>query len=336
MAGLKGITINTSAEEKAHINAEDDAAIYQTLFGTDGVSTIGSQCEATVLSNNSVRIADGVICVGGHFARIPYGDYADVDIANGKSGKKRNDIICARFSTSGSGGIDTMKIIVKQGTEGDTAVDPGITQDNLYGGGKTRDYALYRVRIEGLSIAKVEKMFTVVKTGKEMLKEITTLKQNMESRCVTRCGTKVVTIPANSDSVQVLTEEEVGKILGVSDATSANTSICFSNGDGAAMSLHVEGTTYLKASWWAVLSALVKGETQCRINYIIAYGGTQSSSSAGGTSGAISAQSKTVTPTIDGQTVFPDEGYDYLKSVTLEKFPYKEDTVSGSTTVQIG
>ena len=97
MSGFKAITVNTSPEVEPHIYAEDDAAIFQTIFGKDGVSTIGQQCEATVISNNKVRVADGVICVGGHFGRIPYGEYVDCEIQNGKTGVNRNDIIVAKF-----------------------------------------------------------------------------------------------------------------------------------------------------------------------------------------------------------------------------------------------
>ena len=96
MSGLIPITVNTPPGEEAHIHAEDDASVYLSLFGGDGVSTNGQSCKATVLSNNKVRIADGIICVGGHFARIPYGDYIDCEIDSGQSGKNRNDIIVAR------------------------------------------------------------------------------------------------------------------------------------------------------------------------------------------------------------------------------------------------
>ena len=36
--GLKGITVNTAAEAEAHIYAEDDAAIYQSILGMDAVA----------------------------------------------------------------------------------------------------------------------------------------------------------------------------------------------------------------------------------------------------------------------------------------------------------
>lgn len=175
MSGLKPITVNTAPEAEPNICAEDDAAIYQSIFGEDGVSSIGQACKATVLSNNKVRIADGVICVGGHFARIPYGDYIDCDIENGQSGKNRNDIIVARFETTGTGGIDTYTCEVKKGTPGTTATDPDITQENLYKAGKVRELPLYRVKIEGLSITAVEQLFALRKTNEELEKEFAKL-----------------------------------------------------------------------------------------------------------------------------------------------------------------
>lgn len=165
MGKLKGITINTDPAAEAHICAEDDAAIYQSIVGSDGVMMIGQQCESQVISNNKVRVKDRVIVVGGHFARIQYGDYIDCEIANGQSGRNRNDIIIAKFVTTGTGGIDTYTVEVKQGasTTG-AATDPALTQNDLYQSGKIREMPLYRVKIEGLSITKVEKMFESIPT----------------------------------------------------------------------------------------------------------------------------------------------------------------------------
>lgn len=180
MSGLKPLTVNTPTEQETEYYAEDDAAIFQSIFGEDGVSTTGQACKATVLSNNKVRIADGVICVGGHFARIPYGDYIDCEIENGQSGKNRNDIIVARFETTGTGGIDTYTCEVKKGTAGTVAADPEITQDDLYKAGKVRELPLYRVKIEGLSITAVEQLFTLRKTNEELEKELESLNSNIK------------------------------------------------------------------------------------------------------------------------------------------------------------
>lgn len=51
----------------------------------------------------------------------------------------------------------------------------------------------------------------------------------------------------------------------------------------------------------------------------------------------VKAQSKEVTPTVDGQTVLPDSGYNSLTSVTIKPIPYTESANSaGGTTVTIG
>ena len=186
MSGLIPITVNTKPGEKAHIRAEDDASIYLSLFGGDGVSTVGQACKATVLSNNKVRIADGIICVGGHFARIPYGDYIDCEIDSGQSEKKRNDIIVARFETTGTGGIDTYTCEVKKGTAGSTATDPEIVQEDLYKAGKVRELPLYRVKIEGLSITAVEQLFMLRKTNEELEKELESLNSNKKVECFSK------------------------------------------------------------------------------------------------------------------------------------------------------
>ena len=55
------------------------------------------------------------------------------------------------------------------------------------------------------------------------------------------------------------------------------------------------------------------------------------------TGASINAQSKTVTPSTSSQTIQPDNGYDYLSSITLNPIPYSESANSaGGTTVTIG
>ena len=177
--GLKGLTLNTPPEEAAHIYAEDDAAIFQSIAGEDGVFTIGQQCKSTTLSNNKIRIADGVVIIGGHFARIPYGEYEDCEIENGESGKKRNDIIVAVFETTGTGGIDKMHCTVKKGVAGSTAADPELKQDDIYNNGKIRELPLYRVKIEGLSIVAVEQMFKLKSDMSTLNKSLSYIKDHI-------------------------------------------------------------------------------------------------------------------------------------------------------------
>lgn len=172
---LKALTLNTPAADKAHIFAEDDAAIYQSIIGNDGVFDIGEKFKTTVISNNKVRVGNGVLNVQGHIARTVYGDYTDMTIENGVSGKKRNDLIVAKFTVGSDS--DAFVLEVKKGVAGTTATDPAVTKGDLYNGSKVRELPLWRVKIENLSIVKVEQMFTVNATNKGLLDKIDELEK---------------------------------------------------------------------------------------------------------------------------------------------------------------
>lgn len=169
--GFKAITKNTSPEDAPHILSEDDAAIYRGILGQDGVLNIGSKLKSTVISNNKVRVGDGVINVDGHIGRNAYADYEDLTIENGAAGKKRHDLIVASFSTTGSGGLDTYVLKVIKGAAGTTGADPAVTKQDIYAGGKLREYPLYRVKLDGLSIVAVDQMFKVIPTVPELEKK---------------------------------------------------------------------------------------------------------------------------------------------------------------------
>ena len=120
-----------------------------------------------------------MVSVGGHIGRVISGDYEDMTITNGVSGKKRNDIIAARFIAGASGGSDAYKLVVIQGTAGTTASDPVTVKGDLYSGDKQRDYPLWRVKIEGLSIVKVEQMYKVGVSDAELLERMTEMNRSL-------------------------------------------------------------------------------------------------------------------------------------------------------------
>lgn len=187
--GFKPLTINTSPESEAHILAEDDAALYAGMLAQDSVLNLGSKLKATVVSNNKVRISDGIVLVGGHAGRIIKGDYEDMTINNGVSGQKRNDIIAARFIAGASGGADSYKLVVIQGIAGTIAKDPTYAKGDLYNGDKQRDYPLWRVKIENLSIVKVEQMFTVGKSTEEVMAEMLAANAALQKQIDAKCAT---------------------------------------------------------------------------------------------------------------------------------------------------
>jgi len=51
----------------------------------------------------------------------------------------------------------------------------------------------------------------------------------------------------------------------------------------------------------------------------------------------VTAQAKTVTPTMNDQAILPDTGYDYLSQVTVNKIPVTETpNAAGGTTITVG
>ena len=279
MAGLKALNINTPPEAEPHIYAEDDAAIYKAIFGGDGVSTIGQACKATVLSNNKVRIADGVLCVDGHMARIPYGEYEDCEIMNGQSGKNRNDIIVAKFETTGTGGIDTMTCEAIQGIAGETAVDPELTQDDIYAGGKVREYPLYRVKIEGLSITAVEQMFEIIPSNKDLTEKLgfqmllNTDEQQIYTmyggRVKVVSGTVIVDIAMNTGYTVLFSLEQLKSLFG-DDYVAPRLSIKTYNGDDVAQEVHFYAPEIWRGGIFQYFYPTNR-EGKMRVNYRLEY-----------------------------------------------------------------
>lgn len=84
-------------------------------------------------------------------------------------------------------------------------------------------------------------------------------------------GSKVVTAKAGT-SVQVFTNSEINKALGVTNSSNANTAVLMANGDGLAQRVHVEGSTYLDNAWHATFNQNASAGS-IRINYVIFYFG---------------------------------------------------------------
>lgn len=176
------ITLNKGPSAEPHIYAEDDAAIFQSMFGEDGILDIGSKLELSIQSNNLVRMSDGVLCVGGHIGRIKHADYVDLTIDNGETGYNRNDLIIGSFSNTGEHTIDTYEPQVVKGTPATgQAVDPTLTEGSLYEGEHLRQTAVARVRLEGLNIVGVDMLLPVIPSIPSLKEQIEELNSKIDN-----------------------------------------------------------------------------------------------------------------------------------------------------------
>ena len=81
------------------MTAADQGSLNAAVFGGGAyVLPRGNKFAATIVSNNTIRIADGDIMIQGRHARLAEGSTVDLTIANGTQGYRRNDLIVARYA----------------------------------------------------------------------------------------------------------------------------------------------------------------------------------------------------------------------------------------------
>ena len=91
--------IITGYTGKPHVTAEQDRDVNEGIFDTGSfVLKTGSQLAAELVSNNEIKIRDGVLVIQGCTAAIKKNTYDPVTIANGSQGMKRIDLIVARYN----------------------------------------------------------------------------------------------------------------------------------------------------------------------------------------------------------------------------------------------
>ena len=260
--GFTAFTVNTPAGDAGHVYAEDDAALFEGIFGKDGVLNVGSKMayERTERANE-IRIKDGMIVCGGHLGRNRYADYTDVTISNGAAGYKRNDIIVARFTRTGSYGTDTYTINVVSGTRtSGTPADPAITQEDVYASGNRREIPLYRVKLNGTAIEAIEPLFTVIPTIPELLKR-------------NAGGSGVITIdPPSTLYNGILNVDKVNEMLGTSydkDAMSYYVNVTAMNASVAENGAKIIATCYNASAGNYNIYFDREASGQMRINYVV-------------------------------------------------------------------
>ena len=113
--------------------------------------------------------------------------------------------------------------------------------------------------------------YTFSVSNKSLTDKINTVKNINKNITKMIGGSKVVNAKA-STSVQVFTNSEINKALGVTNSSNANTAVLMANGDGLAQRVHVEGSTYLDNAWHATFNQNASAGS-IRINYVIFYFG---------------------------------------------------------------
>lgn len=158
------MNIITGYRGEAHITAQQDRDVNIGIFGEEThIADIGSKMAATVISANEVRIADGLIVAQGCTAEIARGTTESLTISNGSQGLSRIDLIVARYTKNAGTGVESIGLVVIQGTP--AASNPAVpshTTGDIAAGDTVADFPLYKVNIDGISITSVERLVDVI------------------------------------------------------------------------------------------------------------------------------------------------------------------------------
>lgn len=158
------IDIVDAFQGKPHVTADDVGGFKAGIIGEeDYVMPAGKQMEATVVSNNKIRIAEGEAVMQGRHWRIKPNTYEEVTIENGSQNMNRKDAIVARYTKNAESGIETVKLAVLKGTQvSGTAVAPTLTKGNIKTGTTKHEMLLYIVSLKGLNVESVTKEFNMI------------------------------------------------------------------------------------------------------------------------------------------------------------------------------
>ena len=167
--------IITGYTGKPHVTAEQDRDVNEGIFDTGSfVLKTGSQLAAELVSNNEIKVRDGVLVIQGCTAVIKKNTYDPVTIANGSQGMKRIDLIVARYNKNEETKIEEVTLKVIQGTpNASTAAVPTYKTGDIQSGDLVADMPLYKVTLDGLNVTSVDKMFTVIPTLPELSSNLT-------------------------------------------------------------------------------------------------------------------------------------------------------------------
>lgn len=218
--------IVTGYKGEPHITSAQDRAWHQGIFGAGSyVLNIGQKLAGEIVTANEIRIMDGAISHQGCIAVIGHGTYDTLEIANGEQGKKRIDLVVARYSIDTETGEENLDLVVIEGTSTTgTPVAPSFTTGNIQAGDSPVDMPLYNVNIDGIAITSLTPRFTTIGTRVDTNNSVTDMGNTKVSKTgdtmtgtLFQNGTSLdtsVTPSANAYYVALRTRDKNNKTMG--------------------------------------------------------------------------------------------------------------------------
>lgn len=158
------MNIVTGYRGTPHITAQQDRDINLGQIGNSlteaYVLDVGQKLEADIVSANEVRVRDGVVILQGCAGVIDNGAYDSLTIDNGTQGMLRTDIIAVEYDKAADTNIESLTLVVVEGTPDDSDPQPpALTGGSIQNGDNLVQVPLYYVNIDGVAIDSLEPQF---------------------------------------------------------------------------------------------------------------------------------------------------------------------------------
>jgi hypothetical protein len=142
--------------DKAQVSAELHGYMYDAIYGKSGIYDYGSCLDYELVSNNEIKIKDGLLLNHGRFMRIVGTE--SLTIQNGLSDTTRYDLLVAHFETDGINETHDLRIIKGDNDQG----IPAFKQEDIYNGGYVYELPLYTIYLNGLNVETITKLFDAI------------------------------------------------------------------------------------------------------------------------------------------------------------------------------
>lgn len=230
-----------------HISSDDLSALNVATIGkADCVLKYGDDFKLTMASANSATLGTGVGMVGGK--RFWNQAATSLTIQSGTQGKKRNDLVVARYAKT-TAGIESITPVVIKGTPSTgTAADPATTSNDL---------KLWRIPLNDISVGEPIKLF-------EPVASLATLGDTV-SRTI--YGSKIISTKSDNPTPIIFTADEYMQLVGHPYGATTD-HVSFMNGDWSAQETRVAAAIYGRGNIYVSLVNSPKNG-RMRIDYVI-------------------------------------------------------------------
>ena len=157
-----GCELVTGVAGHPHIDGDDIASLMTGLIGPDDcVLATGEGLPARMETSTTLSLGTGDLLMQGRHVR--FASSSTVGVESGTPGMKRNDLLVCRYMKA-SDGVETASLVVLKGapTSG-TPQDPAWEHGRIIEGATISDMPLYRIPLDGITVQKLQPIFTTMK-----------------------------------------------------------------------------------------------------------------------------------------------------------------------------